>query len=82
MRNFKAPIIIKDGKLPVYAKALLIPFAMKHKVVKELEKLEEGGIVERLTRSDCGDTAIAVSKPGRAGLRLCGDHKVTLNAVL
>lgn len=82
VKNYEARIYVKEGAQPVFSKARPIPFAMKEEVAKELEKLEQSGILKRVTKSDWATPLVVVAKKGGAGLRLCGDYKVTVNPVL
>ena len=58
-----------------------VPFAIKTAVGHELNRLEEQGIIEKVTHSDWVAPLVVVPKKDSA-FRLCGDYKVTVNRVL
>jgi hypothetical protein len=49
----KPTLSIKPQSTPIFIKARPIPFAMRPKVEKELEKLERDGILSKIEMSDC-----------------------------
>jgi len=58
-----------------------VPFALKEKIADELRLLEKIGVLEKVEFSDWATPKVPVPKPdGR--VRVCGDYKVTVNAVL
>lgn len=79
--NYEAKVVLKANSTPVYCKARPIPFATKEAVAAELRRLENDGIVKRVTHSDWATPVVVVPKRG-GGIRLCGDYKVTINQVL
>ena len=58
-----------------------IPFAVKGAVDRELDRLQQAGIVEKVTHSDWAAPIVVVPK-GDGQIRLCGDYKVTVNKSL
>ena len=54
---------------------------VKDAVDKELEHLQQAGIVEKVTHSDWSAPIVVVPK-GDGQIRLCGDYKVTVNKSL
>jgi hypothetical protein len=64
-----------------FIKARPIPFAMRPKVEKELEKLERDGIISKIEISDWSSPIVPVLKKD-GSVRICGDFKVTVNQVL
>ena len=81
MNTFDAKLHLKPNSQPKFVKARTVPFALKPAVERELERLEEEGIIEKVTHSEWASPVVAVPKEGGT-LRLCGDYKVTLNPVL
>ena len=51
---------------------------MRPKIEKELEKLQQIGVLSPVTWSEWATPIVAVQKPD-GGVRLCGDYKVTVN---
>ena len=81
MNTFTASLQLKPGATPRFVKARPVPFAIKQAIEQELDRLEEAGIVEKVTHSKWASPVVPVPKPnGR--LRLCGDYKVTINSSL
>ncbi len=54
---------------------------LRPKVEASLEKLEQEGVLEKVTHSEWGSPIVVVPKK-TGGVRICGDYKVTLNQVL
>ena len=81
MKKFKAKLHLKSGATPKFVKARPVPFALRPKVEASLEKLEQEGVLEKVTHSEWGSPIVVVPKK-TGGMRICGDYKVTLNQVL
>ena len=63
---------------PVFHQPRPVPFAIWEALGKELDRLEQEGIVERVDTSEWAAPIVPVPKKnGR--IRLCGDYKVTVN---
>ena len=55
-----------------------MPYALKEKVEQELQRLEEEGIIYKVSQGDW--TAPVLSVPKEDGtLRVCGNYKMTVN---
>ena len=78
LKDIKATISVKPDAVPKFHKARVLPFAMKEKVEKELERLEKEGVISPVKHSEWAAPIVPVSKRD-GGLRLCGDYKVTVN---
>ena len=72
--------IVKDAR-PKFLKPPSVPFALRERVTSELDQLEADGVIKKTTYSEWAAPFVAVPKHDRC-LRLCGDHKVTVNPVL
>ena len=58
-----------------------MPFALKEPVKREIHRLKELSILERVSHSDwAAPIVVAQIKDGR--VHLCGDYKVTINQLL
>jgi hypothetical protein len=68
----KATLSIKPQSTPKFIKARPIPFAMRPKVEKELEKLERDGIISKIEMSDWASLIVPVLKKD-GSIRICGD---------
>ena len=81
MKAIKAHLHIKEGVKPKFYRPRPVPFAIKGLVGRELERLEEIGIVIKEDYSEWA--APIVPAPKRDGsIRVCGDFKVTINSYL
>ena len=47
MRHFQARLQVKEGAIPVFHRPRPVPFAIKRAIEKELDRLEEEGIMEK-----------------------------------
>ena len=81
MRHFTAKLHVRPGAKPVFCKPRTVPFALKESLGKELDRLEEQGILRRVSHSDWAAPVVPVPKAD-GSLRLCGDYKVTVNSSL
>jgi len=78
---FQAKLNVAKDATPKCFKPHSVPFALRERVEKELDRLENEGVLEKTTYSEWAAPIVAVPKrDGR--LRLCGDYKVTVNPVL
>ena len=64
---------------PVFCKAHSVPYAMKVKVEKELEWLVKQGILEPVEFAEWAAPIVAVVKPDKSSVCICGDFKLTVN---
>ena len=74
-------LTLKDSSQPRFVRARPVPFAIKEAVGREIDRLEEIGVLERVEFS-CWATPIVPVQKSDGTFRLCGDYKVTLNAFL
>ena len=79
--SYKATLHIKPEAMPKFFKPRPVPFAIKDAVGKELDRLEQQGIIRKVDHSEWAAPIVVVpKKDGR--FRLCGDYKVTINQAL
>uniref|UniRef100_A0A182ZGV6 Reverse transcriptase domain-containing protein n=1 Tax=Biomphalaria glabrata TaxID=6526 RepID=A0A182ZGV6_BIOGL len=76
-----ANIAIKDDAKPKFCNARPVPYAIKAKVEKELNKLESEGILSKVNYSNWATPIVPIMKPS-GDVLICGDFKVTINPVL
>uniref|UniRef100_A0ABD2X041 Uncharacterized protein n=1 Tax=Trichogramma kaykai TaxID=54128 RepID=A0ABD2X041_9HYME len=72
---------LKADAKPIFCKPRPIPYAMKEKIVKELQRLISEGLLEPVENSDWATPIVPVLK-SNGQIRLCDDYKVTLNSHL
>ena len=61
--------------------ARFVPYALRDKVEKELQRLQEEGIIEPVEFAEWAAPIVAVLKRDRNCVRICGDFSVTINPV-
>ena len=75
---FKAQLVVSPSAVPIFYRPRPVAYALKPYVEQELDRLEKAGVLERVTHSDWAAPIVTV--PKRDGqVRICGDHKVTVN---
>ena len=80
-KGVNATLTLKENAQPKFCKARPVPYALKDKVEKELERLENEGIIQKVDHSDWATPIVAVPK-GDNTVRICGDYKTTVNPQL
>lgn len=80
IKGVRASIHVDTEVKPIFFKPRPLPYAMKSKVEKELERLERENVIEPVKYSDWAAPVVPVLKQN-GELRLCGDYKVTVNRV-
>ena len=63
---------------PKFCKARTVPYTMREKVDKELDRLQEEDIISPVTNSSWAAAVVPVLKPNST-VGLCGDYKLTVN---
>ena len=81
MKGYKAKILVDSNATPKYMKVRSIPYYYREKVVKELNQLVEEGTLEPVEHSDWTSPIVAVLKPDKENVWICGDFKHTVNLV-
>ena len=57
------------------------PHALREQIEKELDRLVQQGVLEKVEYSAWAALIVAVMKPN-GNVRICGDYKVTINQYL
>ncbi|XP_054723042.1 uncharacterized protein K02A2.6-like [Uloborus diversus] len=78
-----APITLKLDPTfrPIQLKARTVPYALKQKIEKELQRLQEQGAIEPVDYAEWTTPVVPILK-SNGEIRLCGDYKCTLNRAL
>ena len=72
MTTRTAHLSLKPGTRPVFRRPHTVPFAMKHQVGRELDRLEEQGILQRVKYSEWAAPIVLVHKRD-GSIRICGN---------
>ena len=78
IKMYKASIQVREGAQPLFLKARPVPYALKEKVAQELQRLEDEGIINKVSQSDWAAPVVLVPKKDGSP-RVCGDYKMTVN---
>lgn len=74
-------VLVKEDASPQFYHPRPVPFALKEAIERELQWLEESGILKKVSHSDWAAPIVPVPKKDRS-VRICGDYKVTINEAL
>ncbi|XP_059049435.1 uncharacterized protein K02A2.6-like [Achroia grisella] len=69
----------KEGSVPKFLKSRPIPFAIRERVFKEIDRLVQEEVLEPTTHSEWATPIVPVLK-ANGQVRLCGDYRSTVNA--
>ncbi len=81
MKSIQASLTLKEDVTPRFHRPRPLPFALKEPVEQELHRLEEAGILTKVSHSEWAAPIVPVPKKD-GKVRLCGDYKVTVNQCL
>ncbi|KAK9752035.1 Reverse transcriptase (RNA-dependent DNA polymerase) [Popillia japonica] len=76
--NYKVNLKLREKAKPIFHREREIPYALFSRVEKELDSLEEAGIMTKTDTSDWGSPLVVIPKAD-GGVRLCVDYKVGIN---
>ena len=78
IKGMEARIDVNPQALAHFCKARPVPFALKHKVEAELDRLLKEGIVEAVKSAGWAAPIVPVVKSD-GSVRICGDYRMTVN---
>ena len=81
LKGFKAKIYVEPDTLPRFNPACSVPYALRDKVEKELQRLQEEGTIEPVEFAEWAAPIVPVLKWDRNTVSICGDFSVTVNPV-
>lgn len=80
--GMKCSFRLKDSNTkPIFFKARPVPYSLREQIEKELDRLEEAGIIQKVPYSPWGTPIVPVPKKD-GKLRICADYKATINRVI
>nr|XP_055046280.1 LOW QUALITY PROTEIN: uncharacterized protein K02A2.6-like [Misgurnus anguillicaudatus] len=78
LKGTRVKLSVDPNATPRFFKPRTVPYAMRHKVEKELERLQQLGVIEPIQFSDWAAPIVPVLKEDGT-VRICGDYKLTFN---
>ena len=81
IKGFKARLAVQENAKPKFYRPRPVPFALKEPIERELHRLEEAKVIEKVPYSEWAAPIVPVPKAD-GKVRICGDYKVTINPVL
>ena len=79
LKDEKVSIHFDPSVPPKFCKARSLPYAMREKVEKELQHLQDQGIISPVKYSKWAAPIVPVLKQDKTSVRICGDYKLTAN---
>ena len=81
MKHVKAHLSLREGAQPRFCRPRTVPYALKQTVGRELDRLEESGVLRRVSHAEWAAPIVPVPKKD-GSIRICGDYKVSINPSL
>ena len=81
LEGYQAKLHVDKDAKPIFCKARPVPYAMREKVEKELDRLVEEGTLKSVQYADWAAPIVPVLKKDGESVRICGDFKQTVNQV-
>ena len=78
LKDATAKVYVDPDAPPRLCKARAVPYALRPKVEKELERLQQAGVIEPVQFAEWVAPIVPVLKKD-GSVRICGDYKVTVN---
>lgn len=77
-RGQPVAIHLKQGATPKFIKARPVPYAIKNRVEKEIDRLVQEGVLRPVSFSEWATPVVPIVKK-TGDIRLCGDYRSTVN---
>ena len=81
MKEIRANLSLKEGARPRFFRPRTVPFALRDRVGKELDRLEASGALRKVNYAEWAAPIVPVPKKDGT-IRICGHYKVTVNLYL
>ena len=78
VKGLKVKIHVDNGVKPLYYKSRPVPYMLRDKIEKELDRLVSEGTITQVDFSDWATPIVPIVKTD-GSIRICGDYKVTVN---
>ena len=78
LKGITATIQLDVSAKPCFCKARTVPYSLKGKIEKELDRLVKEGVIKPITFSEWAAPIVPVLKKDGT-VRICGDYKLTVN---
>ena len=72
MKNIRAQLSLREGSKPRFCRPRTVPYALKQSVGKELDCLEESGVLRKVNHADWAAPIVPVPKKD-GSIRICGE---------
>ena len=77
----QAKIDVDPQAKPEFHPARSVPYALRDKVVQELQRLQRDGTIEPVDIAEWAAPLVVAFKQDKRSVRICGDFSVTINPV-
>ena len=81
MAKIKGCLVLREGTSPMFMKARPIPYSLREKVERELERMVQEGALTPVTWREWASPVVVAPKADGT-VRICGDFKATVNPCL
>ena len=78
VEGIRTRIVVDPDAPPKFYRPRSVPFAIRAKIKKDLERLEGQGVIESVRFAEWAAPIVPIVK-GDGSVRICGDYKVTAN---
>lgn len=79
LKDFKVKLPVDRTTTLRFCNARSVPYALKKRIEKELDRLESQGILKKVEYLRWPAPTVPVSKDNGGAIRICGDYKKTIN---
>ena len=81
LKDFEVSLKVKRDAVPVYKHARSVPYNLQVMVEKELQRLQNIGVIKPVTFSEWASPTVNIVKSDGNTVRICADFKETVNPV-
>ena len=81
LQGIEVKLTVREDAIPKFYKPRSVPYAIRGAIEKDLERLENLGVIEKINYSDWAASIFLVPKAD-GSIHICSDYKVTINPEL